>query len=463
MRAIVFTDPAGVLVAATSPLPVTSPEDSGWLTQPWATVIAGTLAVAAALLALLGVFVRRAQTERQWRLTSRRTQFAGIAEQLAHANPAVRNAGVYAMETLATEWLTWSWWTRKRHRRAGRKEAQACVDVLCAYLRLPYTPPPDGVTTTKRILTTTRGGLGRNAGPRVETHHEYRHDDREVRASIVEVIARNLRGTRLSRWNLISRGRSAIDTVNLKGMAYRRAHPAIPRIVAVAQQMRSATVAGGEPMWTYLDFNLTGVDFHDVVNMRSIIVVGSWEMQNATFHQGASFDEATFHQNASFDGATFYQNARFGAATFHQGASFDKATFYQNATFDEATFNQNARFGAATFYHWAEFQGSTFHLGAEFGAATFHLGADFGVATFHEDARFDRATIHRGADFGEATFHEDARFDRATIIQGARFDGEKFVPRSDHDRVVEWDVAVVSGTLFADGARCPWPRDAGHR
>lgn len=179
--------------APPTPAPVTTEFWGFTLTQPSATVIAGLLAAGAALLAFSSVFIRRAQTERHWRLTSRRARYTAIAEQLAHDNPAVRNAGVYAMEALANDWLTWRWWTRPSQQRAGRKEAQACVNVLCAYLRLPYTPPPDGVTTTKQVFTTTRGGIGKNVGPRVETHHEYRHDDRQVRASIVAVIANNLR------------------------------------------------------------------------------------------------------------------------------------------------------------------------------------------------------------------------------------------------------------------------------
>jgi hypothetical protein len=40
----------------------------------------------------------------------------------------VRLAGVYAMGELADDW------------QAGQ---QACIDVLCAYLRMPYTPPAE--------------------------------------------------------------------------------------------------------------------------------------------------------------------------------------------------------------------------------------------------------------------------------------------------------------------------------
>jgi len=54
-------------------------------------------------------------------------RFATAAEQLGSDKPAVRLAGVYAMAGLADDW---------------EENRQACIDVLCAYLRLPYEPDP---------------------------------------------------------------------------------------------------------------------------------------------------------------------------------------------------------------------------------------------------------------------------------------------------------------------------------
>ena len=54
-------------------------------------------------------------------------RFASAAEQLGSDKPAVRLAGVYAMAGLADDWA---------------ENAQTCVDVLCAFLRLPYEPDP---------------------------------------------------------------------------------------------------------------------------------------------------------------------------------------------------------------------------------------------------------------------------------------------------------------------------------
>jgi uncharacterized protein YjbI with pentapeptide repeats len=54
-------------------------------------------------------------------------RFATAADQLGSDKPAVRLAGVYAMAGLADDW---------------EENRQTCVDVLCAYLRMPYEPDP---------------------------------------------------------------------------------------------------------------------------------------------------------------------------------------------------------------------------------------------------------------------------------------------------------------------------------
>ena len=54
-------------------------------------------------------------------------RFATAADQLGSDKPPIRLAGVYAMAGLADDW---------------EENRQICVDVLCAYLRMPYEPDP---------------------------------------------------------------------------------------------------------------------------------------------------------------------------------------------------------------------------------------------------------------------------------------------------------------------------------
>jgi membrane protein implicated in regulation of membrane protease activity len=65
---------------------------------------------------------RRADAEQ---LTGR---FGKASEQLGHASPAVRLAGVYAMSSLADDWSD---------------QRQLCINVLTAYLQIPYEADPD--------------------------------------------------------------------------------------------------------------------------------------------------------------------------------------------------------------------------------------------------------------------------------------------------------------------------------
>ncbi|WP_199043140.1 hypothetical protein [Glycomyces salinus] len=102
-------------------------------------------------------------------------RFQGASEQLGSENAMVRLAGVYAMAHLADDWAD------------GR---QTCIDVLCAYIRRPYTPPTD-------VILQRPGHQGKvevNGVPIVDakTMTEFR-DERQIRQAILNQIANRLR------------------------------------------------------------------------------------------------------------------------------------------------------------------------------------------------------------------------------------------------------------------------------
>jgi uncharacterized protein YjbI with pentapeptide repeats len=85
-------------------------------------------------------------------------RFATAAEQLGSDKPAVRLAGVYAMAGLADDW---------------EENRQTCVDVLCAYLRMPYdTDPGQDAPQPQRLAF---------------------HAIREVRHTVIRVITAHLK------------------------------------------------------------------------------------------------------------------------------------------------------------------------------------------------------------------------------------------------------------------------------
>lgn len=77
---------------------------------------------------------RRHQLEKNRRHDDRerelRARFSAIAEELGSTKYAVRQAGAYALASLADDW----------HRFGNDRERQVCVDLLCAQLRSPRIP-----------------------------------------------------------------------------------------------------------------------------------------------------------------------------------------------------------------------------------------------------------------------------------------------------------------------------------
>src|SRR5580704_5322381 len=103
--------------------------------QVEAALIAGVVSLISlggtVIVAVLGFRTTRSVTGSTLAEQSIRTlneRFATAADKLGgYKPPAVRLAGAYAMAGLADDW---------------EKNRQTCVDVLCAYLRLPYEPDP---------------------------------------------------------------------------------------------------------------------------------------------------------------------------------------------------------------------------------------------------------------------------------------------------------------------------------
>ena len=95
-------------------------------------LVFATVAGAGALVALTVAYRRQQITEANSvhdRTRVFNERFTATAAQLGHDQPAVRLAGVHAMAGLADDW---------------KQNRQTCVEVLCAYLRLPYDPDPGG-------------------------------------------------------------------------------------------------------------------------------------------------------------------------------------------------------------------------------------------------------------------------------------------------------------------------------
>jgi Pentapeptide repeats (9 copies) len=259
-------------------------------------------------------------------------RFATAAGQLGSDKPpAVRLAGVYAMAGLADDWP---------------ENRQTCVDVLCAYLRLPYDPRSgDDVTPAERAAY--RAG-------------------REVRRTVIRVITAHLREDAAVPWQGLN--------FDFTG------------VVFDGGDFSGAEFSGGTALFGGVIFSGGIVDFSGVKFSGGTIDFGRAEFsggevrfRDATFSGGeVRFYDATFSggevrfARATFSGGT----VGFGLTNFSGGmVHFTSATFSGGTVgFSPAKFS-----GGAVDFTGALFSGGEVH----FARATFSGGrVDFGGASW---------------------------------------------------------------------------------
>jgi uncharacterized protein YjbI with pentapeptide repeats len=346
-------------------------------------------------------------------------RFATAADRLGSDKPAaVRLAGVYAMAGLADDWA---------------ENRQACVDVLCAYLRMPYSPDP-----------------GEDAP---EGYRLAFLADREVRHTVIRVIAVHLRREALTDWSELhldftgvrfdggdftscqfagkvsfNRARFSAGTVDFTGANFSRGTVTFDR----------AEFSGGTIDFTAAEFSGGLVRF-----MRAEFSGGVTRFSDAEFSGGlVDFQLADFSGGqVSFLGARWTGGSvSFWAAKFFGGTvTFQAVNFLRG----ELTFPADFSGGTVDFEE-AEFSGTT----VDFTAAMFTGGTvDFAGAEFSSShVSFSRAKFLAGTiDFSKvAIWSRPPHFDFAdnlpapvrlppTSVPGG--DGSASAPAATHDQI----------------------------
>ncbi|MFH9653942.1 pentapeptide repeat-containing protein [Streptomyces anulatus] len=309
----------------------------------------GVVAGAGALVALVVAYRRQRVDEAGAHREATRLhteRFSQAVDKLGSDSPAVRLGGVHALAGLADD-------------APDNSLRQTCIDVLCAYLQLPFTPDP-GTDPAHQ-----------------EEHHRYLAF-RKVRHTILRLIGdhyRRPKGTHRS-WQ-------GCD-LDLTGVT-----------IDGDMDFNNATFSGGTVSFDDATFSGGTVSFRSATFSG-----GTVSFRSATFSGGTvSFRSATFSGgDVLFDDATFSGGTvSFRSATFSGGdVSFDGATFsggtvsFRSATFSGGgVYFQGATFsGDGVYFHGATFSGGT----VSFRSATFS-GSDvsFHGATFSGgDLSFDR-------------------------------------------------------------------------
>ena len=273
-------------------------------------------------------------------------RFATAAEQLGSDKPAaVQLAGLYAMAGLADDW---------------EENRQTCVDVLCAYLRLPYRPDPGAKDSTYEQLAFRAS--------------------REVRHTVIRVITARLRDGAPVSWRDLS--------FDFTGAIFDGADFSSAMFSGGQVSFTSATFSGGRVDFTGATFSGGRVDF-----TRAKFSGGRVDFTRATFSGGrVDFTRATFSGGTvDFTGATFSGGLVYFGATFSSGTvNFAYATFSgADVGFRDATFSGSK----------IDFTGATFSRGKVwFGRAMFSGGTvNFAFAAFSgSKVGFGRAAFSGG-------------------------------------------------------------------
>ncbi|KIF72798.1 hypothetical protein QR77_41770 [Streptomyces sp. 150FB] len=388
-------------------------------------VVAGSGALVALVVAYRRQRVDEAGAHREaTRLHTER--FSQAVDKLGSDSPAVRLGGVHALAGLADD-------------APDDSLRQTCIDVLCAYLQLPFTPDPGDDPTQQ------------------EEHHRYLAF-RKVRHTILRLIGDHYRrpqGTHRS-WQ-------GCD-LDLAGVT-----------IDASMDFSDAIFSGGTVYFGGATFSGGAVDFSGATFSG-----GAVDFSGATFSGGAvDFSGARFSGGtvyfvrATFSGSTADSGSMvdFGGAMFSGGkVTFRLATFsggtvnFSGATFSGGTVNfRSAMFSGGTVYFSGasfsggavDFSGARFSGGTVyFSGATFSGGAvDFSGARFSGGTVNFRLTTFSGGtvNFGGATFSGGtvdfrlARFSGSTVyFSGATFSGG----------TVDFSGATFSGgTVDFSGAR----------
>ncbi|MFC9971829.1 pentapeptide repeat-containing protein [Spirillospora sp. NPDC127200] len=239
--------------------------------------------------------------------------YGQAVEQLGHDKAAVRLGGLYSLERLAQD--------HPQHR-------QTIVNVLCAYLRMPFGQ----ASRARHLLANTDDeNAWRRDAAHLLTSDNNATESQNIQQEIeVRQAAQNILRNHLRRYD--SR-QEELDTywedvlVNLSG----------------------AILFG---------FSLAGCELTNL------------ECSQATFLGTSWFDEAKFRGEVSFRDAIFQRLARFYGADF-EDAYFYRAKFCAYAGFRGAKFHQQCRFVDVHFRERSTFEGATFGGAVDFSEVTF--------------------------------------------------------------------------------------------
>lgn len=200
------------------------------------------------------------------------------ARQLGAMEPTVQFAGIYALAALADA--------------SGYARKQKCVDVLCAYLRLPYKGTVEASLVREIVERRTWfDTLGEVEETRT---HQIRPADKEVRLTIIREIAHRLLPETHNSWSSLN--------MDFTGAVFDGGNFNSARFTGGYKTFREAKFNGGSVKFMMADFDGGKVDFAKAEFNSGDVLFAMANFNNGT----VSFREAKFNgANVNFTGAAF--------------------------------------------------------------------------------------------------------------------------------------------------------------
>ncbi|MEU4524922.1 pentapeptide repeat-containing protein [Amycolatopsis sp. NPDC024027] len=259
--------------------------------------------------------------------------YTKAVEQLGNDKALVRLGGLHALERLAHD---------------NRTHRQTIVDVLCAYLRMPYTPADQQTLIHAHRLPASaqEGDITFAADSNLNAPElEQREQERQVRQTAQRILASHLKPYR-----------------------DKEGQPSNPKF------------------WPDIDIDLTGaylIDFAmnqcelSTITCNGTIFSGETTFRsfscNMAFIQSAEFIRHPTAETfmADFRGSKFSSDAWFSYTTFAGKPLFNADEFFAGSHF-----NGHASFKESTFCRGARFDGATFEAGVNLTGARTRVGDD---------------------------------------------------------------------------------------
>lgn len=374
----------GVLVYMTTPHSARAPSPSAQAIQS-AALVAGLLGAAVTLWLSNA---RRAHDEAELKLNRRRSdeeRFSGAVSLLASESEAARIGALHTLRDLAA---------------IDPSRTQTVLDVVCAYLRLPY----DYLTEVEN---------------RINPIGQARERERTVRK-----VAESLIPTLLAE---STRADGRTYTIDLGGAALGTLDFSHKRVILIA---RYAT-------------------FHENVTLNGALLGRGTVLSGAVFKGRAWFDGVSFSGTAWLDGCVFKQSASFSRAVFASTIRLEGASFYGSADLGKSSI------GGLTY-----FSGATFD--ADLGLADATSTAGLTLSGVHVSGSLDAARLHVHHDFSMrgAIIAGRVSFERAVVlgkflVGNARIKGDISMNSVDIGGRMFFQLAEGSereGALDLDGA-----------